>query len=379
MIGTAPCLIVQGLLIQKGLQQFSFFDPGLVTSAAAIIVVFYLTFISPLILPKDQPNLLEAVETQTRDIVTEIEFTEESVFTGKLLDVSVRKLGLQSSHVVKLRRKTESPFLPQEKSDEETYPPVSSEQELKEIAEANSEKFFEIFPVPLDIEIQAGDVLVLSGPPSELFPWANRKISVGLKVLNLNAKELAGSGTEFFEVVISRHCPFSGKSFSSEYFSRYYACRTVALRKRNSSGFLGASKFVNSQVTLQFGDSVLVLARPDFFKRWRLHSHFLLVIHKGNLPPKVTWFDYVPLVLFCGMLLFSSLHDYPLVKIATILAAFFFLGRWVNVKDLPQIADWNLLLMLSCALGFSTSIYSSGLDNDVAVLIQSASLGSYGR
>ena len=71
-------------------------------------------------------------------------------------------------------------------------------------------------------------------------------------------------------------------------------------RKQVEEGHVTESPF-------QAGDTVLVLAKEDFMEKQGASKDFLLVTKVGSVPKPVETFDYVPLLVFLGMLVWVLL------------------------------------------------------------------------
>jgi len=400
-IGTSTNLIVQGLLEDRGLDTFGFFEPGYVVVWAGLIMIVYLVFASPYLLPSHNNGLLRAIQNKTQELITEVEITEEFPYLNKTVEKVLAKLHLRQSNLLKIRRiLQEKPKKPEKADDDDSSSssisseeeglatfdksssprqvPEESKQELLETRVFISEHVQEIFPVPMDEVIQAGDILILSGTAEGLFEWQRKGPRKGFKLLNWNAAEIAGFGTNFYELVISNHNPFLGKSALDSDFMEFYGVKTVAVRERGSDEVLHAPGVDVKALVLKPGDIVLVLAKSDFADQWSGNKGFLLVTSAGSLPKRVHWTDYIPLIVFLVMLVIVAFELVSMIEASIGLALVFMLVQWVDVADLARIVDWNLLLLIASSLGFSTAIDKSGLADEVGSLISRSSLGSYG-
>lgn len=129
-----------------------------------------------------------------------------------------------------------------------------------------TDTYTDIYPVTAAEPIQAGDVLFLSCAQTTMIDFQAITVSQklkGLKFLDVSALDLPGHGTEFFEVVLSDHNQFVGRSpgLHNSEFASYYGCSVVAVRRRgdpeatsvaapaigrsNSFGLVGASASVS--------------------------------------------------------------------------------------------------------------------------------------
>ncbi len=105
---------------------------------------------------------------------------------------------------------------------------------------ADGETYTDIFPVSAAEPVQAGDVLFLSCAQATMIDFQAGAVSKGLKglkFLDVSALDLPGHGTEFFEIVLSGHNHFVGRSASRDNaeFAAYYNVSVVAVRRRGQA------------------------------------------------------------------------------------------------------------------------------------------------
>lgn len=102
------------------------------------------------------------------------------------------------------------------------------------------ETYTDIFPVSAAEPIQAGDVLFMSCAQACMIDFQAVTVSQGLKglkFLDVSALDLPGHGTEFFEIVLSDHNHFVGRSARRDNaeFASYYSVSVVAVRRRGQA------------------------------------------------------------------------------------------------------------------------------------------------
>ena len=116
-------------------------------------------------------------------------------------------------------------------------------------SEGSDGTYTDIFPVSPAEPIQAGDVLFLSCAQATMIDFQSVTVSQGLKglkFLDVSALDLPGHGTEFFEIVLSGHNHFVGRSADRDNseFAAYYGCSVVAVRRRGRSGVVASAASV---------------------------------------------------------------------------------------------------------------------------------------
>ncbi len=88
----------------------------------------------------------------------------------------------------------------------------------------------------------------------------------------------------------------------------------------------------------EVGDVVLVFAKKDFDEIWKNTSEFLLISRVGNVPNRVTMWDYVPVFLFLAMLILVVANVMTMIK-----AAFCLSGIILILKFIVSIVSSSFL------------------------------------
>ncbi|CAM9172093.1 unnamed protein product, partial [Hapterophycus canaliculatus] len=109
------------------------------------------------------------------------------------------------------------------------------------------------------------------------------------------------------------------------------------------------------------GDVVLVVAEAGFLELWKDAPEFDLVTRVGTVPTPVVMYDYVSLLVFCGMLGWVLFSSVTMVRAAFVAGGVLIVGGWVDPKRSVGYVDWALLLLVGSALGLSKAISNSGL------------------
>ncbi|CAM9151587.1 unnamed protein product [Choristocarpus tenellus] len=103
----------------------------------------------------------------------------------------------------------------------------------------NSAGYTDVYPVSPGEVVQGGDILFLSCGQMAMISFQGSTMSQGLeglKLLDVNALDLPGRGTDFFELVVSDRNHFVGHSAGEDNsaFGDYYSCSVVAVRRKGS-------------------------------------------------------------------------------------------------------------------------------------------------
>lgn len=131
--------------------------------------------------------------------------------------------------------------------------------------------------------------------------------------------------------------------------------------------------------TLRSGDAVLVLAKTGAGSQGFAGQDFLaqtMVAHEADFVPTAT--DYVPLLLFIVGIVLVATQQVTMVQTSMALAAIYLACGWVSPKELREGIDWNMLVLIGCALGLAKAVQESGLSGAVASSVKGAKLGPRG-
>mmetsp|Transcript_89037 Transcript_89037/g.256702 ORF Transcript_89037/g.256702 Transcript_89037/m.256702 type:complete len:552 (+) Transcript_89037:3-1658(+) len=418
-IGTSTNLLVNGLLVQKGLQPFGIVEPGLVSLPVGLAGILFMVILGPKILPGNKGGLFRQVREHGDHLITALQVTAESRFVGMNVADTLDELGAHHASLLKLRRRGSQlptapnaqalgltripsgeaepnpnperasqaqaarhiPIVcvePQPSPEEATNPEAPADIERGGGLESLKTKLvsldvtgnttsldvmLEIQPVPPHEQVKPGDVLLLSLPRDAVVS-VTCKQERGVSVSSMNAMMALGESSEFVELVLGHASPLMGEPLERgpALVEQHYHCGMIALRRRDDMPY--AQSFVA-------GDVILVLAPigAAFPKK-----DFLVVTFVGVLPPPPRWSDLAPPILFVVGLVLSALDIVKIVQVSMALAVFFVLGGWVKAANIREIVDWQLLILIGSALGLAQGMQESGLADALARIVLAAPL-----
>ncbi len=121
-----------------------------------------------------------------------------------------------------------------------------------------------------------------------------------------------------------------------------------------------------SDHVLAYGDCVLIVTNKKNIEALQKDSDFFVVSTVGSLPKPLTLYGLIPLVVFLLMICLAAANMVDICPGAMITAAFFFIGGWIEAKDIPKMVDVRLLLLLGSSISFATSMTKSRLAQLIA-------------
>jgi di/tricarboxylate transporter len=322
LVGTAPNLLVNSFVVENGhesLKIFDFFYVGIIIVFFGVIALYF------------SKNLLPENKTSIED--NEEYLLELKVLpTSTLISKTIKDNGL---------RHLESLF-------------------LVEIIRGSKK----ISPVGPDETIEAEDRLVFSGD---------------IKCLDL-LKRFDGlvltedkdiKKTNLVDVVISPSSSLIGKKVKESNFRSKYDSAIVSF-KRGSENILKIG-----EETIQAGDRMILAVGKEFKYRENIAKNFYILsdIEKES---KYDLKSSIFIVLgFMSVIGFSAMGYISLFKALVIYLTFLLLFRVLSIAEIKRRFPYEIYIIIGSSLAISKVLVSSGLANDLAMVITST-LGSFG-
>ncbi|WP_436795860.1 SLC13 family permease [Actinospongicola halichondriae] len=216
-----------------------------------------------------------------------------------------------------------------------------------------------VSPVAPDRRIDGGDVLTFVGNVEEILDLQRRK---GLRSTE-EAHVLAvdSPDTRFFEVVIGRSSPLVGSTIRDSGFRGTYQAAVVALHR---SGHRVAGKL--GGIRLRNGDTLLLLAKPDFRRNWHDKRDFLVVAPVGGESPAATSRAPIVAVVTAAVILLSATNVLPLLEGAILGAAALIVSRTLTFVEAREAIDIDVIILIASAFGLGGAMDSTGLAQRIA-------------
>jgi di/tricarboxylate transporter len=324
LIGTSTNLIIHGMMLDEGMQGFSFFELGKVGLPIAIFGILYFSTFGHALLPERKDSMTNFEET-SREFVVEMAVNENYPFIGK----SVEEANL---------RHLQGLFLFQVIRDNQTIAPVTPTE-----------------------RIYLGDRLFFTGLPETIFELQK---TPGLRVIKdtgFDFKNIDSDKLKTFEAVISNVSPLTGQTVRESNFRRKYNAVILGIHRGDSR----VNKKIGD-IVLQGNDTLFLLAKSDFGKKWYHSKDFSLVSSSYNTYSKPEKKGNVALVLLILMVLAAALKILPMLVAAALAAIIMIAARIISVEDAKSSVDVDVLLVIASALGIGLAIQNSGLAHWIA-------------
>ncbi|MBD3226445.1 MAG: SLC13 family permease [Caldithrix sp.] len=320
LIGTSTNLVVHGLMLDAGMQGFSFFELGKVGLPIAIIGILYFSVIGYHFLP-DRKDIITQFGETTREFVVVMKVDEEYPYIGK---------SVEDAHLRHLR----GLFLFQIVRNGNEIAPVS----------------------PREI-IQNNDTLFFTGLPETIYELQK---TPGLHILKDSAfdlKDIDSDKYRTFEVVISNASPLLGLSVRESGFRTKYDAVILGIHR---SGKRIEKKV--GDIVFQPNDTLFLLARHDFENKWYHSTEFSLVSPsiKEYSKPK-TKGNFALLLMAAMIVAVTTGMIQSMLVAASIVAGIMILTKIISYGDAKNTIDFDVLIVIASALGIGKAVANSGI------------------
>lgn len=206
----------------------------------------------------------------------------------------------------------------------------------------------------------------------------------GLNLLDSSVMDLPGYGTEMIELVLSDQNPFLGRELRecSAEFSLKYKVAIISARSRNNAepestqavseddDATPLSHTNSRDIVLGVGDAILCLTKTaDVGTLVKDTKGFYVTTTIGSVPVPMSTYGLIPVAFFIIMICLVASEYISMAPAAIAVSAVLFLGGWLTGKDIPELVDLRLLLLMGCSISFAASMQKTGLGETIAKAI----------
>lgn len=326
MMGTSTNLVVHGLMLDYGLKGFSFFTLAVVGIPATLIGFIYLFTIGYKWLP-DNKGFRQPSKDDVKKYIAEVLVTQAFPYHKR----SIQQAGLRQLkglYMIKVIRGNE-----------------------------------QISPVTSATIIQKGDRLIFTGLIStiaELQRFKGLKLETGT---NITLDDLEGGTTKLVDAVVSDESALLSKSIKQTQFRSRFDAGIVAVHRHNERI---QSKI--GDIVLKPGDSLLLLAGPDFIAKQQ-HSKDFFVVSSLDTPTGLKqsamkgWLSIIILLMAIAVVILGWLSMFKAMALAVVV---FLTGKIITPQEAKEYVHFNVLLLIASSLGIGTAMLKTGLAKWVA-------------
>lgn len=336
LIGTSTNLVVHGLMLQNGLPGFGFFELAKVGVPVALAGYLYLSAVGQRLLPRRQDPLSEMEETP-REYFIEMRVPKDSPLIGKTVE-QAKLRNLSGVYLTDIERGGEH-----------------------------------LGPVTPDRRLAPGDRLFFAGRTDGVADVVGVQglVPVDQETLVQDAKEIR---RHLVEVVISSRFPAIDKTVKEYNFRSVYDAAVVAV-SRNGERVPGRI----GDLRLRPGDTLVLLTRGSFARRYRSSRDFFLVSALDRLTPEAKKKGRLAVATVVGMILLAALggvlppiagaageHHIDMFYAAAAAAMVLVLSRTITASQAREAIRWDVLITIAAAFGVSQAVQNSGVATLIA-------------
>ncbi|MFM8888551.1 MAG: SLC13 family permease [Solirubrobacterales bacterium] len=318
VIGTSTNLTASGLLQENGEAPIGLFEITKVSLIPAIAGLIVLIFIVPRLLP-DRKGALEEFTEDLNEFAAQMKV----VAGGPLDGVTVADAGLRNLKGI---------YLVELERDGHMFPAVSPSRVLR-----------------------GGDRLTFVGESSQVVDF--QRVTKGLESAESeHLLEVDSPEHTFYEAVVGPDSRLVGQTLQEAEFRTRYQAAVVAIRR--------SGKRIDRQlgkVTLEAGDTLLLLAGPDFRVRSRRAKDFLVVLRIGGPPPSATKRAPFVGILAVAVITLAAFDVLSILELSLIAAGLLIATKTVSISEAGEAIDFGVILLIAASFGVGAAIEVSGL------------------
>ncbi|TKB46130.1 SLC13 family permease [Thalassotalea mangrovi] len=323
LVGTSTNLIVNSMVIEKGMASLAFFDFTLVGIGACLACFLVMALMLP--------RLPKSIKTSEQPQAYFIEAKVSS--DSKLIGQSIEDNGLRNIDAFYLVEIIRQGFL--------------------------------ISPVAPDERILAGDKLVFSGDVTKV------KVLQQYDGLQLFAEQNDLLTDNLTEVLVKPGSSIAGLSLKQSGFRARFDAAVVAIRREGEtlSGKLG-------EIVIRSGDFLVLAVGNDFRSRPNLSKNFFLL--SGVKPENILsgWRNSYALLGFAASISASIALPFTLLECLLVYTAGLFAFNCISLSEIKRRFPFEIWLVVTCALSLSTAMENTGVSQLIADSAEHYLLGS---
>jgi len=318
LIGTSTNLVVDGLMRQSLGQSLGMFELAWVGIPCALAGILFMLVIGARLLPS-RTDLSEEFTSSGREYLLEMKVAKDSPLIGR----SVESAGL---------RQLDQLYLVEIERDGQWIAPVT----------------------PAEI-LASGDRLFFSGVAEGVVKVQSIPGLVSSHERELCAELHRTGEGRVIEAVVSRSSPMLGKTLKEGNFRARYDAAVLAVHRHGE-----ILKSPLGKLVLKPGDTLLLLAGEDFFKRWNQARDFYMISKMSDMPVVNRRKTLITVVTLVGMILLAACGIMDILKAAVLAAMILLFTRCVTVVEARRSIELNVLIVIAASLGISKALAQTG-------------------
>jgi di/tricarboxylate transporter len=366
LIGTPPNLIVSDLLLEQGLQPFTFFDfspIGLIVLAAGVM---FMLLIGRKFLPEHRTaQEFQRIETPEElmsiyrlpDNLFQLRVRRGSILTGKSISESELRSEYQLS-LLEVRRPSTQRVLNQ----------------ISGLTTGNGGPALETLVPSPGLVFEVDDILIAQASPSDV-SHAAALLNLGvLPVTSQDHPSLITNEIGIAEILIPPRSALTGKTIVDVGFGSQYQLTVLGINQPGKKIALDLK-----QTRIQFGDTLLVQGPWKNILALKDHRRDFVVMGQPEsmIGPPARNKAPLTMLILVGMLIAMITNLVPVVTAALLAALLMILSKCLTIDQAYESVDWKSIVLIAGMLPMSIALEQVGVISIVSQGITN-SLGTYG-
>ncbi|HSR43161.1 MAG TPA: SLC13 family permease, partial [Longimicrobiales bacterium] len=314
LIGTSTNIVVDGLMREASLPGLGFFELTIVGLPLTLVVILYLAFVSPHLLPAREPA--EGPVADAREYVADLILEASSSLVG----VTVERAGLlvfEDLYVVHIER------------DGHVVAPVEPTERLA-----------------------AGDRISFAGALEHIVTLLHLE---GLRAVSSAGLPQEDETWKPYQVVITPGSPLVGTTLQAGEFRARYNAVVLAVQQRGTEPRTSIGRAI-----LRPGDTLLVEAGLGFGRAHRESSDFLVVQPIEGTVPRRSGRGATAVTILVAMVFAAASGLVALPIAAPTAGLLMILTGCVDPGEARRSVDWSVLVAIGSAIGLAAALQASG-------------------
>ncbi len=325
VIGTSTNLVASGLLEETGADPIGMFEITKVSGISALLGLAVVILLVPRLIPKRR-TVVEEFTDDLREFTVQMEVIEDGPLDGS----TIADAGLRNLRGV---------FLVEIQRDGAVLPAVSPSRRL-----------------------DGGDRLTFAGDSDTIVSFQR---TAGLRSAeDQHMLAIDSPDHTFFEAVIGGDSRLVGQTLADVEFRGRYQAAVVALHRAGVRIDRGLGR-----VELEAGDTLLLLAGPDFRARSRRGRDFLLVSRIGGPPPSATRKAPLVALIALAVITLAAFDVMSILEAALLAAGGLIATRTISFSEAGEAIDFGVVLLIAAAFGVGEAMQGSGLAESIATTL----------
>jgi di/tricarboxylate transporter len=318
-IGTSTNIIVGSILENHGEPPFRMFELSPLGALFLVLGILYLLFFGRKLLPARRTEADLTADYHLRDYLTELVIEPRSRLIGKTLKES--DLSVANDIVV---------------------------LDIHRDGEGLGSLLFEVV-------LQAGDEMIVKGNIDNIMRVREAE-GVGIHPrVRFSDEDLQSPDVMLAECVISASSGLIGRSLKSIDFRKRFQATVLAIRRHG-----GEIRDKLGEVTLHYGDTLLIQGRRDRLQSLRNSQEFMLIMEDTSTPRYRRRKMAAAVAIFAAVVTLAAVGAMPIMVAALLGALAMVVTRCLTIQEGYEAVDLRIVFLIAGTLSLGLALQKTG-------------------